>query len=161
MMKIWWILIRTVKRRNSIHWLWREILVQSFRFNKGTVLSLNEKWKEDSIAAGVIFFLKTYNFLSIFNIINFHVITWATMSNLRELLEIHYEYPVEGVSNFFFLFVSLFFYLIFFSWFMLIMFFLFLLFQYIMVDNHCAATITKRSGGSSNSSDKFNINYKL
>ena len=30
------------------------------------------------------------------------------MSNLRELLEITYEYPVEGVSHFFFfLFVSL------------------------------------------------------
>jgi len=48
----WWkgILVRTVRRQNGAHWFRREILVQSFRFNKRTItLSLNEKWKEDSI----------------------------------------------------------------------------------------------------------------
>jgi len=45
------------------------------------------------------------------------------MNNLREFLEITYEYSVEEVSHFFFQFVLLF-----------ITFFLFL-FQYIVVDN--------------------------
>jgi len=45
------------------------------------------------------------------------------MSNLREFLEITYEYSVEEVSHFFFQFVPLF-----------ITFFLFL-FQYIVIDN--------------------------
>jgi len=46
------------------------------------------------------------------------------MSNLRELIEIRYEYPVEGVVSFLFvsnILVNLFFY--------------FLFFQYSMIDN--------------------------
>ena len=53
----WWkaILIWTVKRWNDVHWLRREILVQRFGLIKEQ-LSLNEKWKKDSIYTGILRF---------------------------------------------------------------------------------------------------------
>jgi len=78
------------------------------------------------------------------------------MSNLSEVLEIRYEYPVEGIGNFFF---------ILYIYFFLIYAYIFFYFSFFPVHygwqpKDCVITIAQWSGDPDNSFGKFCWNFK-